>query len=55
MRGEVVPELAQGLGELAAVDRSGVVAVEVAEDALPVFDVLPQARELTRVQPAGWG
>ena len=43
---EVVAELLQRIGELLPVDRARAVTVEVAEDVLPVLDVLPQAREL---------
>lgn len=46
LRGEVVPELRQGLLQLALVDRPRAVAVEVPEDVLPVLDVLPEASEL---------
>ena len=45
-RREVVAELRQRLAQLALVDRPGAVAVEVAEDILPVLDVLPEAGEL---------
>jgi hypothetical protein len=37
-RGEVVPELAERVAELAAVDASRAVAVEVLEDVLPVLE-----------------
>ena len=43
---EVVAELLQRVGELLPVDRARTVAVKVAEDVLPVLDVLPQPREL---------
>lgn len=46
MRGEVVPELREGVTEFVAVDGAGAVAVKVLEDVLPVFDVLPQTGEL---------
>lgn len=46
MRGEVVPELREGVAELVAVDGAGAVAVKVLEDVLPIFDVLPQTGEL---------
>ena len=45
-RREVVAELRQRLAQLALVDRPGAVAVEVAEDVLPVLDVLPKSCEL---------
>jgi hypothetical protein len=49
IRREVVAELGQGLAQLALVDRAGVVAVEMAEDVLPVLDVFPEACELVFV------
>ena len=50
---EVVPELRQGLLQLVPVDGPRAVAVEVAEDILPVFDVLPEAGELCVVLARG--
>ena len=38
---EVEAELLEGLVQLGAVDGAGAVAVKVAEDVLPVLDVLP--------------
>ena len=43
---QVVSELLECLLKLLSVYRARVVSVEVLEDALPVLDVLPQAREL---------
>ncbi len=47
-RGEVVPELPERVAQLVTVDRSRAVSVEVLEYVLPVFDVLPQTRELQK-------
>ena len=40
------PELRERLVQLGAVDRARAVTVKVAENILPVLDVLPQAGEL---------
>ena len=40
------PELRERLVQLGAVDRARAVTVKVAEDVLPILDVLPQASEL---------
>ncbi len=48
-RGEVVPELSERVAQLVTVDRSRAVSVEVLEYVLPVFDVLPQTRELQQM------
>ena len=45
-RGEVVPELPERVAQFITVDRSRAVSVEVLEHVLPVFDILPQTREL---------
>ena len=37
LRGEVVSELTEGVGELATIDRPRTITVKVAEDALPVL------------------
>ena len=44
--GSDAPELRERLVQLGAVDRARAVAVKVAEDVLPILDVLPQAGEL---------
>lgn len=45
-RGKVVAELAERPGHLILVDRSRPISIEVVENALPVLDVFPEAREL---------
>lgn len=44
-RREIVPEAAERLCEFRALDRPGLVAVKVPEDALPICDIFPQAGE----------
>ena len=48
LRGQVISKLFEGCLKLCAVDRTGVVPVEVFEDTLPVLDVFPEPRELRR-------
>ena len=44
-RREVVPEAAQGLGELGTLNGPRPISVEVPKDVLPVLNILPQTRE----------
>ena len=46
LRGQVISELSEGGLKLRAVDRTGVILVEVLEDTLPILDVFPESREL---------